>query len=138
MSKKYVKIAFAYAVAALVFGVFFREFTKFTGFTGKTSLSVMHVHYLVLGAGFFLLFALLQKSFGFVDKTVEKLEIVYHAGLNVASLAFLMRGITQITLGENISRGFDAAISGIAGMGHIALGVSLLFIIIKLIKKGSF
>ena len=35
--KKYINLSFIYAMAAIVCGVFYREFTKFTGFTGKTA-----------------------------------------------------------------------------------------------------
>lgn len=38
MTKKYANLALVYAVVAMVFGVFFREFTKFQGFEGKTSV----------------------------------------------------------------------------------------------------
>lgn len=34
--KKYINIAFIYAIAAIACGVFYREFTKFHGFTGKS------------------------------------------------------------------------------------------------------
>ena len=42
--KKYANSALIYAIAAMVFGVFYREFTKFMGFTGESALSVMHTH----------------------------------------------------------------------------------------------
>ena len=45
-----------------------------------------------------------------------------------------MRGICQ-TLEMNISKGFDASISGIAGIGHILIGVSLNLILIDIRKK---
>lgn len=32
MCKKYINFAFIYAIVAMVFGVFYREFTKFIGF----------------------------------------------------------------------------------------------------------
>ena len=134
MTKKYAKTAVLYAALALICGVFYREFTKAMGYLGHTSLSLMHVHYFMLGMTFFLLLSLLEKSFAFTDKTVERLEIVYHAALNVTSLAFLLRGIAQVVAQNNLSSGLDAAISGIAGMGHIALGVSLLWILIKVVK----
>ena len=47
MEKRYADAAIFYAAAAMVFGVFYREFTKFNGFTGKTNLSVMHTHSVV-------------------------------------------------------------------------------------------
>ena len=46
--KKYIKIAFVYAVLAMASGVFYREFTKFNEFTAKTALSVTHLHLFVL------------------------------------------------------------------------------------------
>lgn len=46
--KKYLNIAFAYLLAGLAGGVFFREFTKFNAFTGVTALGFLHVHLLVL------------------------------------------------------------------------------------------
>lgn len=65
MTKKYANLALVYAVVAMVFGVFFREFTKFQGFEGKTSLSVMHTHYFMLGMFFFLILCLLKNPLPF-------------------------------------------------------------------------
>ncbi len=53
MVKRYANLALVYAVIAMVFGVFYREFTKFNHFTGQTNLSVMHTHYFMLGMFFF-------------------------------------------------------------------------------------
>ena len=60
MCKKYINFAFIYAIVAMVFGVFYREFTKFIGFNGATNLSIMHAHYFMLGMFFFLVLALLE------------------------------------------------------------------------------
>ena len=46
--KKSIWISFGYAIAAMVCGVFYREFTKFFNFTDKTTLSVTHVHLFLL------------------------------------------------------------------------------------------
>ena len=67
MCKKYINFAFIYAIVAMVFGVFYREFTKFIGFNGVTNLSIMHAHYFMLGMFFFLVLALLEKSFNFSE-----------------------------------------------------------------------
>ena len=56
--KKHVIVAFAYAVAAMACGVFYREFTKFNDFTGMTSLGKVHTHLFLLGMVMFLLVAL--------------------------------------------------------------------------------
>lgn len=52
--KRFMNTALLYAILAMVGGVFYREFTKFFGFTAKTTLSVVHVHYFMLGTVFFL------------------------------------------------------------------------------------
>lgn len=38
MKKKYFNLALIYATAAMIGGVFYREFTKWNGFTGATAL----------------------------------------------------------------------------------------------------
>ena len=44
IAKRYANLALIYAVIAMIFGVFYREFTKFQHFTGQTNLSVIHTH----------------------------------------------------------------------------------------------
>ena len=69
MEKRYANLALVYAVTAMIFGVFYREFTKFEQFTGRTNLSVMHTHYFLLGMFFFLILMLIEKNFAFSDKS---------------------------------------------------------------------
>ena len=123
MSKRYANLALVYAIAAMVFGVFYREYTKFSHFSGKTNLSVMHTHYFLLGMFFFLMLMVIEKVFAFSDKSVGKTVFVYQVGLNITGIGFLIRGLTQVW-GTQLSRGMDASISGIAGIGHILTGVS--------------
>ncbi len=47
---------------------------------------------------------------------------------------FVLRGIVQV-LGTQLSSGMNAAISGIAGIGHILLGISLVLLLIQ-VKRG--
>ena len=115
-------------------GVFYREFTRFTGFTGKTTLSVVHTHYFLLGMVFFLLLLLLEKAFAFTGPKTGKVLAVFHLGLNVTGAALVVRGIFQV-LGTALSSGMNAAISGVAGIGHILLGVSLVLLLLQLKKK---
>ena len=129
--KRYMNSALLYAVLAMVGGVFYREFTKFNGFTGKTALGVVHTHYFVLGMVFFLLLLLLEKAFAFTGKYTGRVLAVYHAGLNLAAVMFVVRGVTQV-LGLALSSGMSAAISGVAGIGHILLGVSLVLILLEI------
>lgn len=132
--KKYANSALFYAIAAMVFGVFYREFTKFMGFTGETALSVMHTHYFMLGMVMFLLMLLLEKQFAFTNGKTGKVLLVYHAGLNLTGVMFLIRGVTQV-LGTPLSSGMNAAISGMAGIGHILLGVSMVLLLVQIKKS---
>ena len=133
MVKRYANLALVYSVIAMAFGVFYREFTKFSGFTGKTNLSVMHAHYFLLGMFFFLMLMLLEKAFSFSDKGTGKILAVYQAGLNITGLGFLMRGLTQVW-GSELSKGMDASISGIAGVGHILTGVGIVLLLLSFKK----
>ena len=47
--KKYLNISLVYGIAAMVGGVFYREFTKWNGFTGVTALGKVHAHLFLLG-----------------------------------------------------------------------------------------
>ena len=126
--KRYINAALLYAFLAMAGGVFYREFTKFNGFTGKTTLSVVHTHYFLLGMVLFLLLLLLEKSFSFTGPKTGLVLAVYHVGLNLAALMLVVRGVAQV-LSPGLSSGMSAAISGMAGIGHILLGVSLVILL---------
>lgn len=128
--KRYVNTALIYAILAMVGGVFYRELTKFQGFAGKTTLSVVHTHYFVLGVLFFLLLLVLEKQFSFSRTRTYRVLAVYHVGLNLTAVMFVVRGVTQV-LAMNLSKGASAAISGMAGVGHILLGVSLVLVLME-------
>lgn len=133
--KRYTNPTLIYAIMAMIFGVFYREFTKFADFTGETVLSVMHTHYFVLGMIFFLLLLLLEKSFGFSTAKTGNILACYHVGLNITGGAFLMRGVLQVQ--ETVlSSGLNAAISGISGIGHILLGVSVILLLLQ-VKRAA-
>ena len=135
MEKLYVKLALIYSVMAMIFGVFYREFTKFNHFTGVTNLSVIHTHYFMLGMFFFLILMLLEKNFRFSkQKNVKRDVVIYQIGLNITAATFFVRGLTQV-LNPNISKAFDASISGVAGIGHILLRVSMVLILLKIKKS---
>lgn len=120
-----------YAVLAMVGGVFYREFTKFNGFTDKTTLGVVHTHYFLLGMVFFLLLLLLEKNFSFTGAKTGRILVAYQIGLNLTAVMFVVRGVTQV-LGTALSSGMSAAIPGIAGIGHILLGVSLVLLLVQI------
>ena len=129
--KRYMNCALLYSVLAMAGGVFYREFTKLNAFTGKTTLSVVHTHYFLLGMVVFLLLLLLEKNFAFPVSGTGKVLAVYHTGLNLTALMFVVRGVTQV-LGSPLTSGMDAAISGMAGIGHILLGISLVLLLLQI------
>lgn len=134
MERRYANLALIYGITAIVFGVFYREFTKFSHFSGQTNLSVIHTHYFLLGMFFFLVLMALEKCFSFSGKKVRNILIAYQIGINITALGFLMRGLTQVW-GTELSRSLDASISGIAGIGHILTGVSLILVLLAIRKK---
>lgn len=137
MTKKYANLALIYALAAMAGGVFFREFTRILGYTGLTKLTLLHPHYFLLGMVFFLLLALLEKAFRFSDwKHTGKALALYQVGLNVTALGFLARGVMEV-LGTQLSRGLNASISGVAGIGHVMLGVSMVLLLVQIKKKAE-
>ena len=129
--KRYANTALLYAILAMVGGVFYREFTKFNGFTAKTTLSVVHTHYFLLGMVFFLLLLMLEKNFSFTGAKTGRVLALYHVGLNLTAVMLVVRGVPQV-LGTSLSAGMNAAISGIAGIGHILLGVSLILMLLQI------
>ena len=131
--KKLINISFIYAIAAMVFGVFFREFTKFNNFTGNTTLSLLHVHLFALGMLFFLIVASLNNNFSITKhKKFKFFFYSYNIGLVITTAILLWRGILQTLLIEP-TPAINASISGIAGIGHILLSIGIItfFIIIK-------
>lgn len=134
--KRYMNSALLYAILAMVGGVFYREFTKFNGFAAKTTLSVVHTHYFLLGMVFFLLLLVLEKNLSFTGAKTGRVLAVYHVGLNLTAVMLVVRGVTQV-MEADLSRGADAAISGIAGIGHILLGVSLVLLLLQIRRSVS-
>ena len=129
--KRYINTALLYAVLAMVGGIFYREFTKFNGFSARTALAVVHTHYFLMGMVFFLILLVLEKNFSFTGRKTWRVLAAYHAGLNLTAVMLVVRGVVQVrgtTLSDNIS----AAISGIAGLGHIVLGVSLVLLLLQI------
>ena len=130
--KKYLNLSLIYAIAAMIGGVFYREFTKFRGFTGVTALGKVHTHLFLLGMVMFLIVALFamhwnldgQKKFRWFLRT-------YNIGVPLTAAMLLVRGVTQV-LGLTLTTGASAAMSGIAGIGHILTGVGLILLLLAL------
>ena len=132
--KKYLNYSLSYGVMGLVCEVYFREFTKIMGFTGITTLSKAHPHFLILGTMLFLIVALFSDRLDLEkDKTFALFMRIYNIGLPLTVLMMLIRGTLQV-LGTPLSKGLNASISGIAGIGHILLGAGLILLIVSLKK----
>lgn len=129
--KRYINAALLYAVLAMAGGVFYREFTKFNGLTAKTTLSVVHTHYFLLGMVFFLLLLLLEKNFSFTGAKTGRVLAVYHIGLNLTAVMLVVRGVSQV-LNLELSSGMSSSISGIAGIGHVLTGVSMVLLLVQI------
>lgn len=134
--KRYMNSALLYTIFAIAGGVFYREFTKFNGFTAKTTLSVVHTHYFMLGMIFFLLLLLLEKNFSFTNAKTGRILVAYHIGLNLTAVMLVVRGVTQVLV-LGLSTGMNAAISGVAGIGHILLGVSMVLLLVQIRRSVS-
>lgn len=121
--KKLVRASMFYMIFGLLAGVYYRELTKFHEFTDKTQLSTLHTHALVLGMIFLIIVLLLEKNFQIMKhKNYQKFYILYNIGLGITLLIMLIHG-TMTVLGYSSS----AAISGIAGIGHIIMTIGLGF-----------
>ena len=132
--KKYLNYSLSYGVMGLVCGVYFREFTKIMGFTGVTTLSKAHPHLLMLGTFLFLIVALFSERLSLeTEKTFKLFMRIYNIGLPLTVLMMLIRGTLEV-IGAPLSKGLDASISGIAGIGHILLGLGIILFIYSLKK----
>lgn len=127
MMKRYINYSIIYTVLAMIGGVFYREFTKMNDYTAWSTLSVVHTHYFILGMMFFLILGLVSKN---VNLKINRAVLFYKIGLNLTAIMLVVRGIVQV-LDLNV---VSAIISGVAGIGHIILGVSLILILLD-IKK---
>ena len=114
--KRLINTALVYLIAGAAAGVFFREFTKLSGFSGQTVLGFMHPHLLALGFLVFLIATLFALASDFTgDRLFKPFFIVYNIGVAVTATVLPLP---------------DAALSGIAGIGHIMVGVGLVLLVI--------
>lgn len=126
-----------YTAFALAAGVFFREFTKFNGFIGRTALAFVHPHLFFLGALVLIALAFAEKNHGITKlKPFNAFFVVYNIGLLMTAVLMLLRGVLDVTA-PILSSGFNAAVSGIAGIGHILLGTGIVLLLV-ILKKALF
>lgn len=94
-------------------------------YTTWTTLSVVHTHYFILDMMFFLVLGVVSTCVHFKSNHAV---LYYDIGLNFTAIMLVVRGIVQVLDLNFVS----AAISGIAGIGHIILGVSLILILLDI------
>lgn len=132
--KKCLNYALVYAILAMCGGVFYREFTKYNNFTGNTTLGKVHAHFFMLGMFVYLIIALFMRNNDFSGgKLFKAFRAVYNTGVPLTGIMLVVRGVTEV-LGLELSKGASAAISGIAGIGHILAGVGIVLLLITLKK----
>ncbi|WP_129978037.1 DUF2871 domain-containing protein [Rhodococcus gordoniae] len=123
-----VNSAFGYAVAGLASGLYYRELTKAQDFDGPTQLSIVHTHFLVLGVLFLLIVAIFERLLVLSDSPLYRwFTVTFHAGLILTVAMQLVHGTMQV-FGKDAS----AAISGIAGIGHVLLTVAFVVFFLAL------
>ncbi|MGN1401562.1 MAG: DUF2871 domain-containing protein [Bacillus sp. (in: firmicutes)] len=131
--------AFGYLIAALLSGLFYREFTKIYEVQGVAALGTVHTHLFALGFMMFLLFLLLESRFQLINEKRFGLFFgLYHTGVILTAGFMLVRGICNVLAMKTdftISGGLDASISGMAGLGHIILTIALIIYMVMLKKK---
>lgn len=120
-------------IIGVLAGLFYREFTKANDFPeGEfTQLAVVHTHLLTLGFIVMLLVLALDKLFGLSgSKLFSWFFWLYNVGIALTVGMMIWHGSLTV-LGEES----NAMIAGIAGLGHIALSVSLVLFFLALRKK---
>lgn len=126
--------AAVYLALGLLSGLFTREFTRGSVFEafGSTQLGVTHTHMLVLGFIMMLIVLLLDRSFDLSSKLFTWFFWVYNAGVLITWAAMFARGLSTVQ-----GQDFGAALSGIAGVGHILLATGLTVLLVTVGKRLS-
>lgn len=137
--KKLINISFIYFIFAMIGGVFYREFTKYFNFTEKTTLAFIHLHLLALGTIVFLILALFSINTDLLNHKKFNLFLkLYNISLPSMIIVMTIRGIVQV-LNVNLIPSINASISGLAGITHILMTISLviLFLILRSLNVHS-
>nr|WP_108872192.1 DUF2871 domain-containing protein [Tessaracoccus timonensis] len=120
-----------YLAAGLLAGLFYREFTKMNDFPeGQfTQLGVAHTHLLALGFMTSLIVLALEKVFSISrsPKLFSWFFWLYNAGVVITASMMIWHGSLTVLGKES-----NAMISGIAGLGHIAITAGLIVLMIAL------
>ncbi len=133
--KKVMNTSIIYFIFAMIGGVFYREFTKFYGFRDPTVLGVVHTHLMVLGVGLFLLIGLLFLQVPLEkNKLYQRFFVLYNISFPLMVVMLVIRGVAQVQ-GLALSKGANAAISGVAGLSHIGVAIALGMLLFAIKKE---
>lgn len=125
-------VSFIYMVVGVLSALFYREFTKANDFPAdaSTQLGLAYTHLLTLGFIVLLIVLILEKVFVLSRSPCLFAWFfwLYNAGVIFTSGMLIWHGSLTVLGRESI-----AMISGIAGLGHIALtaGMILLFLALR-------
>lgn len=122
--------SFAYMIAGVLSGLFYREFTKHNGFPDGqfTQLGLAHTHLLTLGFIVLLIVLALEKTLGLSrSKLFGWFFWLYNAGVILTSAMLIWHGSLTV-LGEESTK----MIAGIAGIGHILLTAAMVLLFLTL------
>lgn len=134
MERKNMDTGFILTIVGIFAGAFYREFTKFIGFSGTTSMSVMHTHLLTTGAIMFFLFALFFRVFAVEPSKKLRILLSLYLVSVVGNVAIMFaRGLYEV-MGWEITRTVNGTLSGLAGLDHTLLTVTLIWII-NIVRK---
>ena len=136
--KKLYYSAFTYLIVALMSGVAWREITKILDVQSNTALGKVHTHLFTLGFMIFLILVVFEKLFSITyDSKFSTFFVFYHIGVSITAICMFVRGLTSILVQKGnfqVSDRLDASISGMSGMGHMAIMVALI-ILMLILKK---
>ncbi|WP_036283929.1 DUF2871 domain-containing protein [Microbacterium luticocti] len=130
-SQRFLLVATAvYLVLGLGAGLVYRELTKNAGLAAgrPLQLGVLHTHLLTLGFLVGLIVLVLDRVFALGHHRLFPVFFwVYNAGVVLSAAMMAVHGLTELGGGE-----VTAATAGIAGMGHIALTIGLVLLVVML------
>ena len=134
MKKHFARAAFVYAALAMVFGVFLPGVYQVQRLYRADHPLGDAPHYFLLGMVFCLVMLIAEQLFSFMPAGKGgKILALYHVGLNVTCLGLFLRGLAQVQ-GMALSRGLDASLSGVSGIGHALLGIAMLWMLWRLYR----
>lgn len=124
--------SFAYMVAGVASGLFYREFTKLNDFPAGefTQLGLAHTHLLALGFTVLLVVLALEKTLTISQsrRLFAWFFWLYNAGVILTSAMLIWHGSLTV-LGQESTK----MIAGIAGLGHmlITAGMVVFFVALR-------